>query len=653
MELRSYQKEAIKDIRDAWTFNRNVLLQMPTGTGKTNVFCEVIRLHRLEYPNSRVLVLTHKRELVLQTVRRLRSFTIIPGMILAGHFSNPDHQVQVATIQTLIRRKNLLTFLTNVSLIIIDEAHHSPSSTYRTLIDFYQSENTLLLGVTATPRRSDGRGFADIFHQLIQSWSIKRFIEEKYLADIRHFKTTTYEDIKKGLKNVSIDVKTNDYEESELSTLMCSDRYMADAVESYLRYRNEYHKSIVFAVSINHSKSLAARFISRGVKAVHLDSHTKYEIRESILKDFKNGVISVICNVGIITEGFDCPDTEIVQLVRPTKSITLYLQQVGRVMRPKPHGGYALILDSASCYDEFGSAKANRRWSLDATTNNFWFAKGEDSDQPIETKDPGERPLAMVEVESPSQDLQVLITEQWVETLPKVYKEYFENRFPVLSTQSTDLFIRSIWKSKDVDISGFPVDSLMPLGKLINIQNLDISFTNCDKLRPIMNLNSLVSLNISHCKADILRLPIKTNNLKNLNISETTVREIAILKRYINLRELIMNGIRARDYGSISTLPNLRRFIANDSSFQSINMLWGSRNSLEVIEVRNTKIQDISIVHHFNKLRYLDISDTLVESLDNVAECRFLETLVIKNVSVPRQAIKELKTKRPDLWIES
>ena len=178
-EFRTYQKEVIDKIQAAWATCQQVMLQMPTGTGKTHVFCEIIKLHRNQHPGKRILVLTHKRELVYQTALKLYgSFGINPGIILAADDEKPEHQVQVATVQTLIRRKERIDFLRNVSLIVIDEAHHAPSETYRKLISFYQSEHTHLLGVTATPRRSDGQGFGDIFKCLIQSWPIKQFISE-------------------------------------------------------------------------------------------------------------------------------------------------------------------------------------------------------------------------------------------------------------------------------------------------------------------------------------------------------------------------------------------------------------------------------------------------------------------------------------------
>src|SRR5260221_1102246 len=195
MELRPYQKEVVNNIQTAWSTYQRVMLQMPTGTGKTNVFCEIIRLHRNQFAGKRILVLTHKRELVYQTRERLKAFGIMPGIIVAGSEERPEYQVQVATIQSLIWRKEQINFLKTLSLIIVDEAHHSPSDSYRKLISLYQTEHTHLLGVTATPRRSDGQGFKDIFQTLIKSWQIRKFIREGYLADIEHRKTETYHDI--------------------------------------------------------------------------------------------------------------------------------------------------------------------------------------------------------------------------------------------------------------------------------------------------------------------------------------------------------------------------------------------------------------------------------------------------------------------------
>lgn len=651
MELRPYQIDVIKKINHAWESYKSIMLQMPTGTGKTNVFCEIIRNQRLKHPGSKILILTHKRELVYQTVKRLRKFSIVPGVIMAGQESSVSHQVQIATVQTLIRRKGRLASLKNVSIIVIDEAHHTPSNTYIDLLNYYTSPETKILGVTATPRRSDGKGFSDIFGTLVQSLSIKEFIELGYLADILHHKTATYYDLKDKLKQVAIDKTTNDFDESELGTLMATNNYMSDAVESYLKYRGNYRKSIVFAVNIHHSKLITARFNARGIKAAHVDATTSPIIRKAILDDFANGLIKVLCNVGIVTEGFDCPDAEIVQLVRPTKSITLYLQQVGRVLRPKTNGGHAIILDSACCYDEFGSVKADRKWSLESYEIDYpEKVAEEDSDSISEV--PNEQGDVMVLVDSPSNFAECRLDTSWLEKLIPEIREYFNNRLSHLELNPEEL-LHAIWKVNDINLSGTSVQSIKDLDQLVNITNLNISHTNCESLRPIMSLKNLSTLNVSYCKANILRLPSDNfHKLKKLNLSGTQISDINLLGRYLNISELLVDNTSIGNFTSLAKLSKLIRFSGNNSQFNSLRDLWGSKETIEILELYNSNLTSLSLIHHLRNIKYLDVSFTCITSLEMIVHCMTLETLVIKGVTIADNTLEEVHKKRPDIWIE-
>ncbi len=651
-ELRDYQKEVIDKIQATWATCQQVMLQMPTGTGKTHVFCEIIKRHRSE--NKRILVLTHKRELVFQTALKItKELGIPPGIILANEDQSPNHQVQVATVQTLIRRKERINFLNRVSLIVVDEAHHAPSETYRKLISYYQSEGTHLLGVTATPRRSDGQGFSDIFKSLVQSWQIKRFISEGYLADVEHRKTATYYDVKSelDLDKVQIDPKTHDYDETQLGKLMSADRNMADAVESYIRYKGNFTKSIVFAVNVAHSKALTERFLKRGIRAAHIDGTTDFKTRTNTINDFRNGTISVLCNVGIITEGFDCPDAEIVQLVRPTKSITLYLQQVGRVMRPKSNGSHALILDSANCYDEFGSVKANRRWRLDSEEGNGWPDRSNDEESVFEPEAPEEKILPMVKVDEPSIGP---LTKEWFDNLHNDYKTYFHSRFSHLDLNDNKTILAAIWATKEWNLHGLPIDSISPLRDLINIISLSISSTNCASLRPIMTLKRLTSLYISNTPVEVLRLPDEKLSLKQLNISRTKIKDMSMICDYPLIERLFMNDLdlNAKSYNSISALSNLHRFAAKNSNFSSLSALHNSKDKLEVLELSKSKLSSIATIHHFQSLKYLDISGTSITTLDKLRQCRSLETVVIKDLNIPSEELRELGNRQPNIWIE-
>jgi superfamily II DNA or RNA helicase len=652
MELRPYQREAIDRIQNAWSTCQSVMLQMPTGTGKTNVFCELIRIHRNQSIGKRILVLTHRRELVEQTKNRLKSFGIVPGVIIAGEKESPDHQVQVGTVQSLAKRKDSIRYLQSVSLIIVDEAHHTPAKTYRELINKYSSKDTHLLGVTATPRRSDDQGFSDIFQVLIRSWQIKEFIKVGYLADVVHRKTATYYDLRNKLEYINIDPETKDYDENELSALMSTDRQMADCVKSYIRYKGESRRSIVFAVNVAHSKSLTQRFLDNNIKAAHVDGTTDPMVRKNILMDFRNGIVSVLCNVGIIAEGFDCPDAEIVQLARPTKSITLYLQQVGRVMRPKANRSHALILDSASCFDEFGSAKANRLWKLDSEGNGQIDSPSPgEGDKALEPEEDGE---IQIKVDEPERNKSPLTTA-WFNTLDYDYRTYFTNRFSHLDSEDKLELLNAIWKTKEWNLSGLQFKSISSLRDLVNTASLNISSMNCNSLRPIMTLNNLTTLNLANTQVERLRLPDSgKENLRSLNVSNTNLKDISLIGEYPKLEKLMINSLdlNSASYKALATLKHIRMFIGKKSNFSSLSTLHESMNSMEVLQLNDSMLKNLATVHHFQNLRYLDIRGTAVTTLDRIWHCRSLETLIVKGLNIDKDEIRALKNRQPVIWVE-
>jgi superfamily II DNA or RNA helicase len=354
ISLRDYQMTGIDDIINAWKESNNVLFQMPTGTGKTTLFCEIVRKFTTEFfPNKKVLIITHRKELVEQVFNRLESdFHLPTGNISSNLIGNQSSLIQVASIQTLVRRTEHQKDI--FSLVIIDEAHHALASTYKVLWKFYPTSK--FLGVTATPIRTNGEGFQDLFDVLITSNSIKWFIQKNYLSDIRYFASHT-PDIS------SIKLKAGDYDETELSEVMQDKVVMADLVQSYIDFTLG-KKIIVFAVNRAHCAKIAEKFNNSGFVAKSIDTFTTTEERNKIVNDFRNNKFKILCNVNIFTEGFDCPDVDAVQLARPTKSLTLFLQQVGRCMRPHQNKEYGIVLDNAGLWKEHGLPRMERNWSL-------------------------------------------------------------------------------------------------------------------------------------------------------------------------------------------------------------------------------------------------------------------------------------------------
>jgi superfamily II DNA or RNA helicase len=363
VQLRPYQNQKIKEIYDAWQNHRSVMLQMPTGTGKTVLFNQIVKDELAN--NSKVLIIAHRKELIDQNVARLwNDFGIRAGTIMANIRADLSLPVQVASIQTLSNKnnKNKQEYLDfKPSTVIIDEAHHVPAKSYRELWEIYTDSK--FLGVTATPIRLSGEGFKDLFDVLILSNSINEFIQDGYLAKIKYIGRSP---ILPKLDLSSIAIIGGDYDSEQLSQKMCEEAVMANLIKSYLDHAKG-KKMIVFAVTTDHSKSITERYQSAGFEAAHIDSDTPQKERNEIINKFRSGEIRILSNVGIISEGFDVPDCEVVQLARPTKSLVMYLQQVGRCMRPSRNKPYSIVLDNVGLYDEFGSPKNHRDWSLDAS----------------------------------------------------------------------------------------------------------------------------------------------------------------------------------------------------------------------------------------------------------------------------------------------
>jgi superfamily II DNA or RNA helicase len=352
--LRPYQIEGIKKIFNQWAKwneqkenKRSILFQMPTGTGKTILFNEIVR--KGFEKERKILIVVHRIELVEQITKKLSEKGIIVGRIIAGKISDYSKTVQVASIQTLSRRE-----FPEAHLIIIDECHHSKAETYKKLWETYP--NAKILGVTATPYRLSGEGFDDLFDELIVSMPVNEFINQKHLVPITHYACAS-----PNLTNVK--KSKGDYVTKMLSNLMLDNSIMSDVVDSYVENCNG-KSAIVFAVDIEHSKEIVERFKKVGILAEHIDFETPKDLRQQILNDFRSGKIKVVSNVTIITEGFDFPECEVVLLARPTKSLSLYLQMVGRVMRPAEGKTEGIILDNAGLWLEHGLSTIDREWSL-------------------------------------------------------------------------------------------------------------------------------------------------------------------------------------------------------------------------------------------------------------------------------------------------
>jgi superfamily II DNA or RNA helicase len=242
--LRPYQTQGINKIFQAWrTDKRSILFQMPTGTGKTVLFAEIVRMGFEK--KRKILIVVHRRELIEQIRQKLDERNIELALIVAGQNLDYTKEIQIASIQTLTRREH-----PEADLIIIDECHHAKAASYRKLWEIYPKAK--FLGVTATPIRLNGEGFTDLFDFLITSMSVQEFIDQDFLVPVAQYSSETPD--LSGLK-----IRQGDYATNELSEIMMEGQLMADLIESYQELCPG-KSMIVFAVNIEHSKEIAKRY---------------------------------------------------------------------------------------------------------------------------------------------------------------------------------------------------------------------------------------------------------------------------------------------------------------------------------------------------------------------------------------------------------
>ena len=354
--LRKYQSDIIVDFhRAVASGTRRIMLVAPTGAGKTVIFADIVRSQVAA--SKSVLVFAHRREIISQTGGKLHALGVSHGIIQAGFSPRPLERVQVASIQTLHRRAihtdNML--LPPADLLIVDEAHHATAATYRAIINAYP--DAILLGLTATPCRGDGRGLGGIFELIIECPQVAELIEQGHLV-----KTRTYAPINPDLKGVR--VEKGDYVEAQLAERMDRPKLIGDIVTHWHKY-GERRKTVCFAVNVAHSIHLRDEFINSGVRAEHIDGSTPKPERDATLQRLASGEIELVTNCMVLTEGWDMPEVGCEILARPTRKMGLYRQMIGRALRPAPGKIDAIILDHSGAVFRHGFVEDHVEWTLD------------------------------------------------------------------------------------------------------------------------------------------------------------------------------------------------------------------------------------------------------------------------------------------------
>lgn len=350
--LRDYQKTAVADTRQAFADGYKApCLVLSTGAGKTVCAGQIV--HDAFHKGKRVVFVVHRQELAKQTYKTFKNYGLTPAYIMAGHKPDYDNPVQIASIGTLCNRFDKIE---EPDLVIIDEAQHSLANQWLKIKQRWP--HTRVVGLTATPCRLDGKPLREYFDTLVIGPTTKDLIADGALTPYDYYAPTTIDT--RGMKHNKTDFTTD-----ALSFFSQKREIIGDNIQQYLRLAKG-KRNIVFACNVKHSLEIVKRYQDAGIPAAHLDGETPQAEREDILDRFAKGEILVLSNVELFGEGFDLPAIEVVSLLRPTLSTSLFLQQVGRALRPCPALGKerAIIMDHVGNYERHGMPDDVREWSL-------------------------------------------------------------------------------------------------------------------------------------------------------------------------------------------------------------------------------------------------------------------------------------------------
>lgn len=350
MQLRPYQEQIVEDTRKALRQHKRVLMQAPTGAGKTAI--TVFLMSQSAKNGKKSMFLVHQNELLFQTSKALWKQKLEHGVIASGRgFSKLP--AQVASVLTLVNR---LEKYEEPDLIIIDECHRSSAASYQKVLDAYP--NAYVIGLTATPARTDGSGLDSVYTGIVIGPSVAQLIQAGFLAPYEIFAPPSALDIS------HINKKMGDYDKSELAAEVDKPKITGEAVATYKKYANG-KRCVVMCITLDHARHVCDSYRAAGVSAEVIEGKMTTREREAMLDRLVSGETLVVCNVNLMIEGVDIPMIEVIQWLRPTHSLIVWMQGNGRGLRPSEGKTHLTILDQVGNWHKHGLPDDDREWSLE------------------------------------------------------------------------------------------------------------------------------------------------------------------------------------------------------------------------------------------------------------------------------------------------
>lgn len=354
--LRDYQETLIGGARDLIGSGiGRILVQSPAGSGKTVTSSFMVK--GAYDRGMRAMFMVHREELAKQASRTFRSFGIPHGFIMSSMTMDTRHSVHVAMIDTL---RNRIDKVPRPDMLVVDECHHAVSPSWQKVINHYHERGTLIVGLSATPVRLDGRPLSGLFDRMVLGPSVRHLIDIGSLAEYDYYRPPSLIDL------ASVKSRGGDFAIDQLAEATDKPSIVGDAVEHYMKLLRG-RRAIAFCVNVKHSKNVAASFNARGVPAAHLDGESPPAERAAKIAAFERGELLVLTNVNLFSEGFDVKACEGVLILRATQSLALHIQICGRAMRVDPDNPAkrAIILDHVNNLSRHGLPDEEREWSLD------------------------------------------------------------------------------------------------------------------------------------------------------------------------------------------------------------------------------------------------------------------------------------------------